>query len=62
MSDYKGVRLVLDALPPASQLIADRCNDIAWFRQEVKVRGLEPYISLSRTRKAPFDYDKALCR
>ena len=32
MSDHKGARLVLDALPSANHLIADRGYDSAWFR------------------------------
>ncbi len=32
MGDHKGARLVLDALPPARSLIADRGYDSAWFR------------------------------
>ena len=36
MSDHKGARLVLDALPTASQLIADRGYDSTWFREELE--------------------------
>lgn len=32
MSDHKGARLILDALPPTRSLIADRGDDSAWFR------------------------------
>lgn len=32
MSDHKGPRLVLGALPPAAHLIADRAYDSALFR------------------------------
>lgn len=60
MSDHKGARLVLDALPPAAQLIADRGYDSAWFRDELEVRGIEPCIPSSKSRKAPFVYDKVL--
>ena len=62
MSDHKGARLVLDALPPADHLIADRGYDSAWFREELKARGIEPCIPSSRSRKTPFDYDKVLYR
>jgi transposase len=31
MSDHKGARLILDALPPAQSLIADRGYDSNWF-------------------------------
>jgi IS5 family transposase len=60
MSDHKGARLVLDALPPASSLIADRGYDSAWFRQELTARGIEPCLPSSKSRKVPFAYDKAL--
>ena len=62
MSDHKGARLVLDALPAASHLIADRGYDSAWFRAELEARGIEPCIPSSKSRKQPFDYDKILYR
>jgi len=62
MSDHKGARLVLDALPPALSLIADRGYDSAWFREELEARGIEPYIPSSRSRKLPYAYDKTLYR
>jgi transposase len=39
MSDHKGARFMLDALPPASALIADRGYDSNWFRQALTARG-----------------------
>ena len=62
MSDHKGARLVLDALPPAATLIADRGYDSRWFRQALTVRGIEPCIPSSKSRKVPFAYDKTLYR
>ena len=62
MSDHKGARLVLDALPPATHLIADRCYDSAWFRAELEARGIAPCIPSSPSRKVPFAYDRALYR
>ena len=62
MSDHKGARLVLDALPPAATLIADRGYDSAWFRQALTVRGIEPCIPSSNSRKVPYPYDKLLYR
>ena len=62
MSDHKGVRLVLGALPPASHLIADRGYDSAWFREELEARGIQPCIPSSRSRKVPYAYDTALYR
>ncbi|MGV1988156.1 transposase [Agrobacterium sp. 22-221-1] len=62
MSDHRGARLALDALPPAAHLIADRGYDSTWFREELEARGIEPCISSSRSRKVPFAYDKVLYR
>ena len=62
MSDHKGARLVLDALPPADTLIADRGYDSTWFREELEARGIEPCIPSSKSRKTPFAYDKVLYR
>ena len=62
MSDHKGARLILDALPPATHLIADRGYDSAWFREELETRGIEPCIPSSKSRKKPFAYDKMLYR
>lgn len=33
MSDHKGARLILEALPSGSTLIADRGYDSNWFRE-----------------------------
>lgn len=62
MSDYKGARLVLDALPNAASLIADRGYDSAWFREELLTRGIKPCIPSSKSRKKPYPYDKTLYR
>jgi len=50
--------MVLDELPRASHLIADRGCDSAWFRQALADKGIEPCIPSSRSRKIPFPYDK----
>lgn len=62
MSDHKGASLVLDALPAARTLIADRGYDSAAFRQALIDKGIEPCIPSSRSRKIPYAYDKALYR
>jgi transposase len=62
MSDHKGASLVLDALPPAKALIADRGYDSKSFRQALVGRGIEPCIPSSRSRKVPYPYDKRLYR
>lgn len=62
MSDHRGARLVLDALPPAKTLIADRGYDSTGFREALQARGIEPCIPSSKARKVPYPYDKALYR
>jgi transposase len=62
MSDHKGARLVLDALPTAKVLIADRGYDSAPFRHALCAKGIEPCIPSSRSRKIPFAYDPTLYR
>jgi transposase len=60
MSDHKGARLMLDALPPASALLGDRGYDSNWFRQALADRGIEPCIPSTKSRKIPLPYDKLL--
>jgi transposase len=60
MSDHKGARLILDALPPAQSLIADRGYDSDWFRQALIDRGTTPCIPPTKCRKRPIPYDKML--
>jgi hypothetical protein len=44
MSDYKGAALMIEALPPTRQLLADKGYDADWFRQGLAARhhGLHP--------------------
>jgi len=53
MSNPKRARLVLDALPSASTLIADRGYDSTWFREALTAKGIEPCIASSKSRKVP---------
>lgn len=62
MSDHRGARLVLDALPQADALIADRGYDSRWFREALAARGIAPCIPSSKSRKVAYPYDKALYR
>ena len=62
MSDHKGAGLVLDALPSAKTLIADRGYDSTLFRQALVAKGIEPCIPSSRSRKIPYADDKTLYR
>lgn len=57
-SDHKGAAMVLDELPKASHLIADRGYDRAWFRKAFTEKGIKPCIPSSRSRTISFPYDK----
>ena len=62
MSDHRGAGLVLDALPPALILIADRGYDSNAFRAALTERGIEPCIPSSRSRKVPIPHNTTLYR
>jgi len=53
-----GARLVLDARPAASALIADRGYDSNRSREALTAKGIEPCIPPSKSRKVLLDYDK----
>ena len=60
MSDYKGARYLLDCLPKANVLLADRGYDADWFRKALREKGIEPCIPAKRNRKATIKYDETL--
>jgi len=60
MSDYKGARLIIDDLPAAKQLLADRGYDADWFRDALMDKGIEPCIPPRKNRKIQIEYDKIL--
>jgi transposase len=62
MSGHKGARLVLEALPTGSTLIADRGYDSNCLREALAEKGITRSIPPTRNRKAPIAYDKALYR
>jgi transposase len=62
MSDYKGAALMLDALPPARQLIGDKGYDGDWLRQALAARGTSPCIPSKANRKTAIPHDPALYR
>ena len=62
MSDHKGARALVDALPQAASLIADRGYDSNWFRKALRDKGIAPCIPPTRSRKVPIPYDKTLYR
>ena len=58
MSDYKGASVLLDSLPQARELLADRGYDAEWFRNALSSKGITPCIPGRRSRKVPVAYDK----
>ena len=62
MSDHKGARLLLPALPPARELLGDRGYDSNRFRAALTERGITPCIPSTRSRKVVLPYDKDLYR
>jgi transposase len=60
MNDHKGARLLLDTLPPATALIADRGYDSNRFRKALIDKGIDPCIPPTKSRKQPIAYDATL--
>ena len=52
--------MMLDALPPAKAMLADRAYDARWFRQALAERKIAPCIPPHRTRKIQHAYDRIL--
>ena len=61
-SDYKGAALMMEALPPAKAMLADRGYDADWFRNALLARGIAPCIPSKTNRKVPIPHDKDLYR
>ncbi|USO01597.1 MAG: IS5 family transposase [Alphaproteobacteria bacterium] len=51
---------LIDTLPKAQALLADRGYDASWLRQALKAKGIEPCIPPKKNRKKPISYDKTL--
>lgn len=62
MSDYNDAALMIDALPPARQLLADKGYDADWFRRDLAERGIAACIPSKSNRKSPIEYDRKLYR
>lgn len=62
LSDYKGAALLVDVLPKAKVLLADKGYDADWFRQALTERGITPCIPPRTNRKIPLAFDKLLYR
>lgn len=44
ISDYTGAAALLDGLPPAEWILADRGYDADWFRDALEEKGIKPCI------------------
>jgi transposase len=62
VSDYEGARVLLDKLPKAKELLADRGYDADWFRDGLKAKEISPCIPPKKNRKVQHAYDKTLYR
>jgi putative transposase len=62
MSDHKGARLLLRALPNAKEPLGDEGYDSDWFRTALVERGITPCIPPRSNRKVQHHYDKHLYR
>lgn len=61
-SDYRGAALLLNALPPAKELIADKGYDGNGFRNALAERGIAACIPSKSNRKIAIPHDPALYR
>jgi putative transposase len=60
MSEPKRAALMLPSLPQAKELLGNKGYDGSHFRQALTLRGIEPCIPSSKSRRVPIPYDKAL--
>lgn len=56
-SDYVGSRALLDGLPPAKHMLADRGYDADRYREALEDRGITPCIPSQNGRKTPISHD-----
>ena len=61
-SDFKGAAILVEALPPAKTMLADRGYDADWFRAALVARGIDPCIPSKINRKIFIPHDRALYR
>ena len=60
VSDHEGAAALLDALPQADILIADRGYDSDGYRAALEDKGIKPCIPPRKTRKVQHAYDRAI--
>ena len=58
MSDYTGAAALMNGLPEADWLLADRGYDADWFREGLVDKGIRPCIPGRKSRKTTIRYDK----
>lgn len=58
VSDYTGAAALLDDLPKAKWMLADRGDDAEWFRDALEQKGIKPCIPGRKSRSFPIKYDK----
>lgn len=58
VSDYTGAAALMNGLPKAEWLLADRGYDADWFRETLVDKGTKPGIPGRSSRKKTVKYDK----
>ena len=61
-SDYKGAALLINVLPQAQHMLADRGYDSDGFREALRLQDIEPCIPPRRHRKTLISYNQILYR
>ncbi|QOL80061.1 IS5 family transposase [Pseudooceanicola spongiae] len=61
-SDYIGARALLDGLPPARHMLADRGYDADWYREALENMGITPCIPARKGRKVQIRHDEVRYR
>ena len=56
--DFTGAAALLNSLPPAQWLLADRGYDADWFREGLQNKGIKPCIPRRKSRTKPVKYGK----
>ena len=57
VSDYTGAAALLDELPKAKWLLADRGYDADWYRDALQAKGITPCIPGRKSRNKTIKYD-----
>jgi transposase len=57
-SDYTGAAALLDDLPKAQWMLADRGYDAEWFRDALEQKGIKPCVPGRKSRSMSVKHDK----